>query len=161
MTQTLREFVEQASWAAEKIFKATGIIRPMYDIVMRSGERFAVPGSGRDKDEMVRIARATLLAVDAVRYCFINEGWMKYYDQAKGERAPPDIKQRGIEFEPGRIEVLLFHAEDEDGTTMTAHRDIVRPSGHKPYLGKLDLRDVTDVVSEGRMFNLLKKKLTS
>ena len=149
---SLREFVTESAANAGAIFERHGQLEPpFWDAITRAGERLllpAIPGLG--KSAMVALVRALFESAGVVRYVWISEAWMlRTKDDTERERYDRD----GIEHEPGRIEALMFSAEDAQEGMLIARREIKRDQA-RPRLGPLIIADGMSNL-EGRMVGLL------
>jgi hypothetical protein len=152
----LKSLVEFASRQAEKIFRQTGVIYPMYHAIKPDGDFMILPAPEGDKDTSVGLIKAAF-AIHAIdRYVFIDEGWI--LDQRLSGGAPLDlarIARTGLRDHPDRREVLLFLAENRRGERQTGSRYILRPEHGRASLAPLKLDDMTGLQSSGRMIGLL------
>lgn len=147
--QDLKELIEFASKAAEKIFRIFGVIVPLYHTVKPTGEIMIIqpPGLG-SKDLDIAWVKAVLALENIERYVFIDEAWVLNgpdLDNINGD----------LSNHPDRREVVIFAAENRQGEILTAMRFILRPEHGKAILSPLKINDVTDTFS-GRMVGLLK-----
>jgi hypothetical protein len=87
----LKSLIEFASKNADKIFRQTGVIYPMYHAIKVSGETtILTPPDTDDKDIAVGMVKAWFALNDIDRYVFIDEAWI--VDTSKG--GPPlDLKK--------------------------------------------------------------------
>jgi hypothetical protein len=136
----LRAFVEKASRRAEKIFRKTGELHPMWHGVALSGEEMLLPQLSEDRDLNIAMVKAIFAAAPARRYVFIGEAWT----------APPG-GESDLSVHPQRQEVVLFTAEDCQLGSMAAVRKIVRQPGKRPRLEPLEFMDPV----QGRLAGLL------
>ena len=151
----LTSMIEFASRQAEKIFRRTGVIYPMYHAINRHGRNLLFDGPTCDKDAAVAIVKAWLRANDIDRYVFFDEAWIvdaRYRPGLDLEKA----FHEGLRNHPDRREIVMFSAEDRAGNMLTASRFILRPEHGKPTLAPLKIDDMTGVTSAGRMVGLLK-----
>jgi hypothetical protein len=157
MTETLRQFIEAASFGAEKIFRKQGVITPMWHCVKADGSEFVMNAPDGSKDVSAAIARAYFELNGVVRCMFIDEAWIV---EADGDLASDELlaiyrSQGSIADHPKRQEVVAFIAEDQSGGTLQARRPIIRPRHGKPRLGPLHFDD--DITqSEGRLVGMLR-----
>jgi hypothetical protein len=152
----LKSLIEFASTQAEKIFRKTGVLYPMYHAISSIGETKILTPKLDDKDLAVAMVKAWFEIENIDRYCFIDEAWI--LDDRKGNLPPQDwarIRREGLSNHPDRREVIMFSAENRRGEMQTATRFILRPEIGKPSLSPLKIDDMTDVESEGRMVGLL------
>ena len=158
---TLREFIETASHNVEKIFRKTGVIRPMVHCVTRDGEVLVFPSLDGDKDVAALMMRALFELRDVVRYVLIDEAWIV---EALGENATPEkiaaVKKAaitGASASPDRVEVVMFCAEDHAEGQLMGRRQIIRPQGpyaKPPYLAPIEI-DPEGGMLQGRFVGLL------
>ena len=151
----LRQMIEAASSAVEKLFKIRGVIRPMYDCMTADGVRFVTPAPHEDKDAAVAMMRALFVIKNVVRYVFIDEAWMldQKGDAAEGARLEAWAAKYGVASHPDRREIVMFIAEDLAGR-LSAHRFILRPEHGKPRLSPLKFIPA-ETLAHGRMVGLL------
>lgn len=152
----LKSLVEFASKQAEKIFRKTGVLYPMYHAIDARGEHKILTSQAEDKDIGVAMVKAWFALNHIDRYVFLDEGWI--LDDRKGSGPDRDwakIAREGLRYHPDRREVVLFFAENRRGEMLTAARFILRPEVGKPSLSPLKIDDMTGVESQGRMVGLL------
>ena len=149
---SLREFVTECAARASAIFERDGKLEPpFWDAMTRAGERLFLPAiPGLSKSMMVALVRELFASADVVRYVWISEAWML---QAKDDTELDRYDRDGIEHEPGRIEALMFSAEDAQEGMLIARREIKRDQA-RPRLGPLIIADGMSNL-EGRMVGLL------
>jgi hypothetical protein len=151
----LKSLIEFASVQAEKIFRRTGAIYPMYHAISASGETKILTPKMVDKDVGVAMVKVWLALENIDRYVFIDEAWI--LDTAKSGGPPPDmarIRREGLRNHPDRREVVMFAAENRRGEMLTAARFILRPEHGKASLSPLKLNDMDRLESSGRMVGL-------
>src|SRR3954462_10542871 len=157
MLDDLKTLVEFASKQADKIFRKTGRLQPMYHAVKSNGQHIVLPMPHEDKDVGVAMVKVWLALEDVDRYVFMNEGWI--LDRLHGPDITPEemkrITRHGLSNHPDRREVLLFMAEDRRGNLLSARQFILRPEHGKASLSSLAIDDMTNVESKGRMVGLL------
>jgi hypothetical protein len=152
----LKELVEFASEQAEKIFKKTGAIYPMYHAITAKGESLILTPREEDKDLAVALVKAAFILNDVSQYVFMDEAWI--LDDRKGSLPPQDwakIQREGIRNHPDRREAVMFAAENRHGKMLTGTRFILRPENGRPKLSPLRLDDMSHMESSGRMVGLL------
>lgn len=158
---TLREFIETASNAIDRIFRKSHVIRPMWHAVTRDGQELVFPTTMPDKDMEIAMARAIFELRDVVRYAFINEAWM--VDAFGQNRTPEKLEavrqaiETGASKSPVREEIVMISAEDEREGSLLARRKIIRPSHGHAKLGPL-LLDMPGGEFAGRFVGLLPRK---
>jgi len=145
---TLHEMIETADAGAVAIFNRNGAVQPLYHAIKRDGAHMLVPAPPTSKAAALTLMRALFELQDVVRYVFIDEAWMVGTDPAETER----INREGVRAQPGRVEVLIYIAEDDTGLLM-AMRKILRPAHGKATLAPLE--HVGAQAFEGRMVGLL------
>lgn len=156
---TLREFVETASINVERIFRKTGVIRPMIHCVTRDGQELIFPAALHpDKDVATVMLRALFEIRDVVRYLMIDEAWIV---AALGKDATPEqlaaVREAaitGAKASPARVEVVMLCSEDHVEGQLMGRREIVRPAGRRPHLGPLQI-DPQGGMLHGRFVGLL------
>lgn len=159
MTETLRQFVERASYGVEKIFKKRHILSPMVHMVCGDGSEAVIGIDAPTKDLAAASIKWELAKADATRMCWMDECWMKYLKPDDDTAATIQrFKEHGIRNEPDRVEAVMFAAEDAGGGVIMAHRLIERPAGRDPYLGALKISEPQGI--EGRFIGLLPRKGT-
>ena len=161
MTETLREFIGHASDAVDRIFRKTGIVRPMWHAVCRDGEEFVFPPPSPDKDTACMMVGALFELRDVVRYAFIDEAWIV---AAWGKDATPEMIEAvrqaaitGASKSPHREEVVMFAADDVAEGGLMARRKIIRPSSGRAKLGPLEF-DPRGGSLAGRFVGLIPRK---
>ena len=145
---TLREFLDIADKIVVKQFDQTGHISPMYHIVDDDGRDMVMAAPPLDKDTMVKLMRVYLANLKAKRYLYIDEAWL-----ATGKGVHDHAAHSSLEHFPGRSEVVMYCAEDQNEPMILASREIIREPNAKPCLGPLDIWPFDR--SEGRMVGLL------
>lgn len=159
MLTDLKELIAFASVQAEKIFRKTGVISPMYHTIKANGDTLIVtPPMDVSKDMAVALIKALFVLENIDRYVFIDEAWI--LDDRKGPRPDRDydkIAREGLEHHPDRREIIMFAAKDRRGGIQTASRFILRPEHGKASLAPLVMDDLDYAESEGRMVGLLSR----
>lgn len=154
----LRELIDYASTQAEKIFKNTGRIMPMYHAVQADGQHLVTPTPDADKDVAVALIKSLFRLRNVVRYVYINEAWKL---EMPGREPSPaewlEIQRKGLENHPDRREIMTFFAENRAGELMMAQRYILRPERGKAKLTPLTITDMSGGQTAGRMIGLLKE----
>ena len=155
----LKDLVTFASAQAEKIFRQTGVLLPMYHAFKSNGDQFVIASPDiHDKDVAVGIVKAKFDTEDVESYVFMSEAWVLEQAAVGG----PEIEramQHGLSEHPDRREVIAFSAENRDGQMQTARRYILRPEHGKAKLTPLKLDDMVSITeSRGRMVGLLRGK---
>ena len=150
----LTDLIEFASAQAEKIFRKTCVIHPMYHAICASGETMILPAMHQDKDLSVAMTKAWFALNDVDRYVFMDEAWIVSDREGKLGLDIEKARRYGISNHPERREIVLFSAENRKGEKRTANRYILRPEHGKPTLSPLTIDEPFDH-SEGRMVGLL------
>jgi hypothetical protein len=154
----LREMIEIASDAAEKLFQTRGVIMPMYHCVTADHVHFVAPAPHKDKDIGVAMMRLMFKVKHVVRYVFIDEAWIvdqSHTDAAEGAKLEAYAARHGLANHPDRREIVMFLAEDLAGR-LSAHRFILRPEHGKPTLAPLKFISGA-AEAHGRMVGLLQQ----
>jgi hypothetical protein len=152
----LRTLVSTVSEAVEHAFAECGEVSPLYHVF--AGDELMLMPAPRlpNKDLAVAVMKMTFQEMKVTKYVFTNEAWMLIQDHdAKRPRNIAGANRQhphGLKDAPGRIEAVMFVAEDEQRMLM-AHRKIERPENAKPFLGPLIFDN--GGVMEGRMVGLL------
>lgn len=157
MKMQLKDLIEFASAQAEKIFRSSGKLLPMYHAFKSNGEQLVFNSPPGNKDVSVGIVKIIFEKEDVESYVFMSEAWMV----STTPDHEPDLEammRRGLEYHPERREVIAFSAEDREGNAQTAFRFILRPEHGKARLTKLALDDMTNRESAGRMVGLLREE---
>ena len=161
MTETLRDFIGNASDSIERVFRINGIIRPMWHAVTRDGDELVFPPPSPDKDAAVVMVRVLFELRDVVRYAFIDEAWIV---EAWGPNATDADREAvrqaaitGASKSPHRQEVVMFAADDAAEGGLMARRKIIRPSSGKAKLGPLEF-DPRGGSLAGRFVGLIPRK---
>lgn len=143
--QKLRAMIEEASLEVEAAFAVTGCVTATW-LIDAAGRRGAVPAPPVDKDWAAEIVRLALKALDADRYCFIDEAWTVVL--------PPDADPHAVlpRDHPDRKEIVMFSAEDHE-RNITGFRRIIR-DGRKATLGPLVIHPPSKQ-AEGRFVGML------
>ncbi len=155
MTTELREMIEHASDWADKQFRKSGTILPIYHAVTRNDEQLITGTPHDDKDVAVAMIRALFALQDVVRYVFVNEAWTLERRPTPSPAEMEEIARHGLSDHPDRREVVMFFAEDNRGNCLQAHRCILRPQHGRATLAPLHVIDMTNAKSTGRMVGLL------
>jgi hypothetical protein len=149
---TLREFVDVVDRKVTAIFHATGVVYPMWHAVTQGGEHRIVVTPAEDKDTAAILMRAYFMLHNVARYVFVSEAWQAFLPNDDVSKIR-EIAKHGLSDHPGRIEVLMFQAEDLIEPSFTAHRLITRLPDGKIALGPLEF--VESMQSEGRFVGML------
>lgn len=106
--------------------------------------------------------RALFAREGATQCAFVNEAWtVDVTTRAEHDRTMRWLAEHGsLADYPGRIEVVMFCAEDAEGGAVQARRRIVRPAGGKPRLGPLHVMDVRGVETSGPFVGMLPRRAT-
>jgi len=152
---TLREMVEHLSEVTEKIFNLRGQVLPNWHIIDRDGKLIMMPApEGVDKNTSAMLMRAFLELVGATRCVFIDEAWQVTATMKDADKAQAEARAGRLEQYPGRIEIVMFQAEDASEQGFTGQRVIIREPGKKPRLGGLEYKGEW-TRSEGRFVGML------
>lgn len=152
---SMNEFIAFVSTQTEKIFRQTGRVLPMYHAIKRDGHHIVGPMPDANKDTAVAIVRALFELQDVVRYVFIDEAWTVCAKSEEADALRNMTENQGLASHPDRIEILMFHAEDENEGVTMGMRDIIRGKG-KTKLGPLKLERPNNM--EGRMAGMLPRR---
>lgn len=153
---TLHQLIAVASSYAEMCMDLEGEVKPVYHVQTRDGKDILIPvPPTRDKDRMMTSLRFMLGMLDATRYVGTVEAWHVKAEDERGVAACEAWLEQhnSLADYPGRVEVVHFIAEDEDGRVLTGERRIIREPGQKPRLDMLTVE--APVLSHGRMVGLL------
>lgn len=149
---TLEDMINLCSDVVERAFAKYGEIKPHWYAITRDGGRKLIPPPPvpLSKDQIAVLIRQILQDIDTVQVLFVDECWQV---RADTDEQMANINRwyethPGLEHYPGRIEVVGFQAEHEDGRLLSANRQIIRKGG-KAKLGPLEV--FTPSRSEGRM----------
>lgn len=159
---TAEKLIEFASRQIRKQFDKVGRVFPMYHYVRADGQQalFTPPPFYKTKEQMVAHARSLFKEDNAVAFVFITEAWT--LDQATSREDIEVTYQLygSLENVPGRKEIVLLSAEDQNGM-LQGQMEIIRPKNQKPYLGALEVfgREPGSGI-EGRMVGLLPQRGT-
>jgi hypothetical protein len=150
----LKSLIEFASAQAEKIFRKTGVLYPMYHVIRTNGENLIMLPPPGDKDQSVALMKAWLvLEGDIEMILFMDEAWR--LDISQGGPEPDEkVMREGLRHHPDRREVVWFAAENRQGEILTGARFILRPEHGKATLSPLRI-DTEISNSSGRMVGLL------
>ena len=150
----LKWLVEFSSEQAEKIFRQTGQLLPMYHAILPDGHHQVIPAPDTDKDVAVALIKAAFELMNVDTYIFMSEAWMLIAPNETPDLAK--IARRGLEHHPDRREIIMFQAENRRGERQSASRFILRPEHGKARLAPLKMDDMSKFgKSEGRMVGLL------
>lgn len=152
-TLTLEDLIEIGSMVADKAWARFGTIAPHWYVVTpdADGPRVIEPPPGPfTKGQKAVMVRRLLQDISATQVLFVDEAWQV---QAETEEQLEAIKRWydthvDLEQYPGRIEAVVFQAEDIDGRMLSAWRQIERRRD-KAVLGPLNQYEPTS--SEGRL----------
>lgn len=150
---TLREFVEMADRVTCAAFEnSCGELHALYLVVDGDGVRSVIPAPPLPKSIAVDLVRTALREMGATRVVLIDEAWQL----SGGPEIQELVDETGsIENAPGRVEIVLYAAEDEREGFLSASRQILREDG-VARLGPLVF--VEGGRAEGRMVGLLPSK---
>lgn len=155
----LRQFLDERAEVVARMFHDIGRINRMYHVVDGEGRQVIMPAPPGDKDTSVAMTRVMFEVFRVRRYVMFDEGWTVMSENpGEADLAVEHARTRSLETFPGRKEVLLIVAEDEDEGQIMASREIIRPARGKARLGPLEVWDTG--VSEGRMVGLLPSRGT-
>ena len=150
----LKSMIEFASAQAEKIFRKTGALYPMYHAIKRNGDTVILTPDMGDKDIAVAMMTAWLVLNEIDRYVFIDEAWIV---DGTASGVALDVEEGAARRRAQTIrtcrEIVMFAAENLRGERMTGKRFILRPEIGKPKLSPLTFDDFDN--STGRMVGLL------
>jgi len=153
MKMNLKELIEFADSQAVKIFRHTGQLLPMWHAFKSNGEQLVLPQPSDDKDKAAKLIAALFELENVETYCFMSEAWILHTTM---ERDP--VLPSSLEHHPDRREAIMFSAENREGDSQTARRFILRPEHGKAKLAPLQMDDMANVTSEGRMVGLLSRR---
>jgi hypothetical protein len=156
----LDAMIRRASRIAEGLFDKTGGLPSFYLVENAAGQqqRIVAPivfpegmHPAKFKSRYARDLRKRFREQGVVRYVHVTEAWTADQNDRAAEAW---MAEHGTwEDYPNRGEVVAISAQDRN-EFLCAKRDIVRPAGGKPYLGKLsDIERATR--PEGRLVNML------
>jgi hypothetical protein len=156
---TLVELIAIISKQAETIFRQCGAVGPAYYCWQGDDKlMLARPPPVADKSLGIAMVKMMMMTAGITRYVFVDEAWMLCETAAK---PPKDMLAeankrwpKGLKHAAGRLEVVVFVAEDQSGLAM-ARRIIQRPPGKKARLGPLEIMSESGGSFEGRMVGLL------
>jgi hypothetical protein len=149
---TLEAFLRRASRIAEDLFDKVGELEMIWLVENAAGEQEMIVtpvnapsavAAAEYKENLSAAMRDLFRERGIVRYAVAAEAW-----SAKGAVDP----YRSLSDHPQRFEIVFITAEDVAGAALLATREIVRPAGGRPYLGRLEICDGGSV---GRFVNLL------
>jgi hypothetical protein len=153
----LHALIEFASEQISKLFKNTGKVLPMYHAVTADGQTLILNAPHKDKDISVGMIKIAFAKLNVERYVFMDEAWiLDTQNRVPGPDEWKRIERDGLSEHPDRREILMLTAEDRHGNIITAHRYILRPEHGKAKLSPLEIRDMTEGHSVGRMVGLLR-----
>jgi hypothetical protein len=135
---TLEAFLRRVSRQAKRVFAASGEIEPVVIVQDTAGKesllvvsdmtRGSSPHEAAERrDRLVPWLRQYFIEHDTARYVIVVECW-------EGQPGPDG----SVSSNPNRREVVQITVEDRDQQIM-AFREIIRPAGRKPCLGKLEI----------------------
>jgi len=154
----LKSLVEFASAQAEKIFRKTGELVPMYHAINADGQHRVMLPPGFSKDLDVALMKAAFVLENIDRFVFICEAWIV---DARQSGVPPldleNYREGSLSENPDRREVVMFAAENRRGELMLGQRYILRPEHGKPSLAPLRIDSGFDE-SAGRMVGMLPRE---
>jgi hypothetical protein len=132
---TLEAFLRWTSRKAEGVFKSCGEIAPVVHVQEADGKEYliAIPvahDGPAARDALDAMLRAYFADHNVARYALVVECW----------HGAPGL-DGSISSHPDRRECVSISVEDRD-RQLYAMRDIIRPAGCKPYLGKLEILTV-------------------
>jgi hypothetical protein len=156
----LDALIRRASRTAEGLFDKTGGLPSFYLVENAAGqqERIVAPivvpegmHPAKFKNRYARELRKRFRGQGVVRYAHVAEAWTV---NEKNEAATAWMAEHGTWKDyPNRREIVIISAQDRN-EYLCAKRDIIRPAGGKPYLGKLsDIERPTR--PKGRLVNML------
>lgn len=158
---TLHEMIYVASKYAEGAMAAFGRVGAKWHVQTRDGEDYLLdPPPVGGKIFIAAWMKMVFEEIGAVRVVYTDEAW--YIDGIKTRRGIDEVNAWLVEHDslrdyPGRVEAVIFNAEDDDGRMLCGRQKIIR-SGDKPTLGPLEVD--APVESEGRFVGMLPTKGT-
>lgn len=148
---TPKERLEFISELIGLFFDANGTIEATFHAWTRDDLTVFSWPPVENKDVAITMVKDLLKEMRAEKYVLVDECWMVYLSHEEAERHGT----KAVSEHPDRREAVMFTYEDLTGQVVTAHRFILRPEHGKPKLTPLEIMDMTDVKSEGRMVGLL------
>ena len=137
-TATLRQLVEVIDHAAIAIFKAKGQLLPKWHMVDREGNHIVKPANMTNKDVDLAVMKVFFAFADIVAVVLMSEAWaVDARERVISDAEREKMDREGLEHHPGRIEIIMYRAEDEEGALL-AQRLIMRSPSGKPKLGPLE-----------------------
>ena len=155
-TSTLEGFLRLASQNAEKMFNKFGEVDVSFMVEMPDGTVKILVAPEASCAESPQVAAQFRNELDLwLREYFRNNGVTRYAVIMECWIAPagvPPAPGESISTRPDRCEKVVITAEDE-ARCIVAWREIIRPQGRKPLLGRLETDP--DLQAMGRFMNLL------
>lgn len=157
-TDELRAMIERASRYTEVCVAKTGRAETMWHAVTGDGRDLILPPPPVGKDDAAILVRALLKMVKATRVVFIDECWIVDAKSPEElQRVEEWLEEHGsLSDYDGRVEVVGFNAEDNEGRTLSGRRAILRDADGNVSLGPLEVDEPK--VSVGRFVGLLPLK---
>jgi hypothetical protein len=137
---SLEAMLAFAERQTDRIFKATGIIHPMFH-AETDDKTFIFTVTLNNKDAACKAMAKHFARLGVKRFIFVDEAWT--LSMAESEATPEvinKIMREGLKKNPARKEVVMLHAQDQ-ATVKTVNFDIVRPDGKPPYLANRESVD--------------------
>ena len=159
MRGDLKELIKFVSPLAEKIFRQTGQLQPMWHAVTALDQTLIIPQPAADKNLAAALIRLEFKVRNVDHYVFMSEAWI--LNATKSDISARDLRaiaSEGLAEHPDRREIIMFSAENSRGETLTALRYILRPEHGRAKLSPLTIDDMAGVKSEGRLVGLLERK---
>lgn len=151
---TLEEHVKMMDRATCVAFEKLGCMHPLYHMTDKDGNEHVIPAPPLPKDLVVMLVRDMLKTMGATRVVMIDEAWVI----SGGAEVEGLVEEHGsVEHTPGRIEVVIYAAEDETEGSIMASRQILR-DGDEATLGPLEFTSRERDQQSGRMVGLLPVK---
>jgi hypothetical protein len=128
----LREFVEKTDEAIQDHFKITGMVTPTFVVQTAAGELMMVPSPPFGKDESAKLMRLIMERLGVTRFVFVDEAWAVNTDNREAAEAAIR-KNDSLENFEGRMEIVVYMAEDDTEGGILAKREIIRGEGSAPW----------------------------
>jgi hypothetical protein len=140
------------------LFETTGEVVPMWLLQDAKGmiQPIVTPfGDDRSKDEVVKEIRRQIIELKSVRYGFMSEAWSLVVK--KGHPDFDRAKDMRPSEHPDRREIVKLTVEDDQGSFMFGHFQILRPENGKAKLSPFKLNDEYDRI-DGRFTSIFDAK---
>lgn len=148
----LRTTIEAVAGRVGKLFYKHGFVGPSYHAWAPIGE-FVMPAPPGNKDESAALTRAIFELHGVTRFVHFDEAWMLDRKANITREAIAQLAKTGLRNHPDRIEVIMYHAEDQVAGVLMAMQRIIRGKG-KAKLGPLEFLPIRGGM-EGRMVGML------